>query len=152
MALVKTLQNTRYSLDEKLEQSFINFFGGRPAAQSKDSDAEGNVISASQETQDDQGDTNLQQVDDGNNSNAVTMESNEHSEGSSDSEEDNDDIQLRDHDVDLREEVEICNGRLRRKAVSANFLDDVDDEVYCFPLFPCHGYFFLSQTLLHVSL
>ncbi|CAD6203540.1 unnamed protein product [Miscanthus lutarioriparius] len=125
MALVKTLQNTRYSLDEKLEQSFINFFGGRPAAQSKDSDAEGNVISASQ---DDQGDTNLQQVDDGNNSNAVTMESNEHSEGSSDSEEDNDDIQLRDRDVDLREEVEICNGRLRRKAVSANFLDDVDDE------------------------
>ncbi|CAD6211084.1 unnamed protein product [Miscanthus lutarioriparius] len=125
VALVKTLQNTRYSLDEKLEQSFINFFGGRPAAQSKDSDAEGNVISASQ---DDQGDTNLQQVDDGNNSNAVTMESNEHSEGSSDSEEDNDDIQLRDRDVDLREEVEICNGRLRRKAVSANFLDDVDDE------------------------
>ncbi|XP_066393288.1 uncharacterized protein [Miscanthus floridulus] len=125
VALVKTLQNTRYSLDEKLEQSFINFFGGRPAAQSKDSDAEGNVISASQ---DDQGNTNLQQVDDGNNSNAVTMESNEHSEGSSDSEEDNGDIQLRDRDVDLREEVEICNGRLRRKAVSANFLDDVDDE------------------------
>lgn len=126
VALVKTLQNPRYSLDEKLEQSFINFFGGRPAAQSKDSDAQGNVISASQ---DNQSDTNiLQQVDDGNNSNAVTMESNEHSEGSSDSEGDNDDIQLRDRDVDLREEVEICNGRLRRRAVSANFRDDFDDE------------------------
>ena len=136
VALVKTLQNPRYSLDEKLEQSFINFFGGRPAAQSKDSDAQGNVISASQ---DNQSDTNiLQQVDDGNNSNAVTMESNEHSEGSSDSEGDNDDIQLRDRDVDLREEVEICNGRLRRRAVSANFRDDFDDEVYCFLLFPCH--------------
>jgi ribosome biogenesis protein BMS1 len=144
VALVKTLQNTRYSLDEKLEQSFINFFGGRPAAQSKDSDAEGNVISASQ---DDQGDTNLQQVDNGNNSNAVTMESNEHSEGSSDSEEDNDDIQLRDRDVDLREEVEICNGRLRRKAVSANFLDDVDDEVYCFLISLSWIFFLVSDSI-----
>lgn len=141
MALVKTLQNTRYSIDEKLQQSFINLFGGRPAAQAKDNDAEGNVISASQ---DDQVDTNiLQQADDVNNSNAVTMESNEYSEGSSDSEGDNDDIQLRDRDVDLREEVEICNGRLRRKAISANFKDDVDDEVNCFPLFPCQCIAFL---------
>lgn len=77
------------------------------------------------------------------------MESNEHSEGSSDSEEDNDDIQLRDRDVDLREKVEIFNGRLRRKAVSANFVDDVDDEVCCFPLIPCHGCFFLPQAIAY---
>ncbi|WVZ56824.1 hypothetical protein U9M48_007300 [Paspalum notatum var. saurae] len=123
VALVKTLQNTRYSLDEKLEKSFIKFFGERPSAQSKDSDAEGNTISSRKDGQGDE------QVDIVNNSNAVTMESNGHSECSSDSEaDDDDDIQLRDHNVDLREEVELYNGRLRRKAVSANFQDDVDDE------------------------
>nr|CAB3496040.1 unnamed protein product [Digitaria exilis] len=57
------------------------------------------------------------------------MDNNGHSECSSDSEGDNDDdIQLRDRDVELREELEFCNGRLRRKAVSSNFQDDVDDE------------------------
>ncbi|XP_062215688.1 uncharacterized protein LOC133916163 [Phragmites australis] len=126
VSLVKTLQNTRYSLDEKLEQSFINFFGRQPAAQSKD-DAVGNVISASQNDQEDA--SILEQVDGVNISNTDTKESNGHSECSSDSEEDNDnDIQLSDRDVGLREEVEFCNGRLRRKAVSANFQDDVDEE------------------------
>jgi len=126
VALVQTLQNTRYSLDEKLEKSFINLFGRGPSAQSKDSDADGNVISASQ---DDQGDANVfEQVDGTNITNADTMDSDGHSECSSDSEGDNDDdIQQRDHDVELREEVEFCNGRLRRKAVSSNF-QDIDDE------------------------
>ncbi|XP_062211159.1 ribosome biogenesis protein bms1-like [Phragmites australis] len=127
VSLVKTLQNTRYSLDEKLEQSFINFFGRGPAAQSENSDAEGNVIPARQNDQG--GANNLEQVDGVNISNADTMESSGHSECFSDSEEDNDDgIQLSNRDVDLREQVEFCNGRLRRKAVSANFKDDVDEE------------------------
>ncbi|XP_006651345.1 ribosome biogenesis protein bms1 [Oryza brachyantha] len=111
--LVKTLQNPKYSLDEKLEQSFINFFGRKPAAQSEG-------ISASQN---DQGDANI--------SNADILESNEdsYSECSSDSEHGNDDdAQLSDHEVDLTEKVEFCNGRLRRKAVSANFKDDDDNE------------------------
>ncbi|GJN02820.1 hypothetical protein PR202_ga20206 [Eleusine coracana subsp. coracana] len=118
VALVKNLQNTRYSVDEKLEQSFINFFGRRPAAQSMESNVEDNVISASQQ---DKKDANLR--------NTGTMESNGHSECSSDSEEDNDDdTQINDRDVDLREEVEFHNGRLRRRAVSTNF-EDVDEEV-----------------------
>ncbi|KAG2541016.1 ribosome biogenesis protein bms1-like [Panicum virgatum] len=128
VAMVQKLQNTRYSLDEKLEKSFINLFGRGPAAQSIDSDANGNVISASQ---DDQGDANgFEQVDEGTNiANADTMDNDGHSECSSDSEGDNDDdIQQRDRDVELREEVEFCNGRLRRKAVSSNFQDDIDDE------------------------
>ena len=134
VAMVQKLQNTRYSLDEKLEKSFINLFGRGPAAQSIDSDANGNVISASQ---DDQGDANgFEQVDEGTNiANADTMDNDGHSECSSDSEGDNDDdIQQRDHDVELREEVEFCNGRLRRKAVSSNFQDDIDDEVSYFSL------------------
>ncbi|KAG8091226.1 hypothetical protein GUJ93_ZPchr0011g28651 [Zizania palustris] len=122
ISLVKTLQNTRYSLDEKLDQSFINFFGRKPAAQSED-------ISASQN---DQGDANISEQADGNDiNNADTLESNEHSysECSSDSEHENDvTTQLSDHEVDLREKVEFCNGRLRRKAVSANFKDEVDEE------------------------
>ena len=132
VAMVQKLQNTRYSLDEKLEKSFINLFGRGPAAQSIDSDANGNVISASQ---DDQGDANVfEQVDGTNITNADTMDSDGHSECSSDSEGDNDDdIQQRDHDVELREEVEFCNGRLRRKAVSSNF-QDIDDEVSYFSL------------------
>ncbi|XP_044363423.1 ribosome biogenesis protein BMS1 homolog isoform X2 [Triticum aestivum] len=128
VALVKTLQNTKYSLDEKLDQSFINFFGRRPAAQSEDSDMTGNAISS---RQNDQGEANiLAQVGGNNLSSAGTLESNGHSssECSSDSEGDNDDdIQPSDHGVDLREEVEFCNGRMRRKAVSANF-QDVDDD------------------------
>ncbi|VAH90660.1 unnamed protein product [Triticum turgidum subsp. durum] len=139
VALVKTLQNTKYSLDEKLDQSFINFFGRRPAAQSEDSDMTGNAISS---RQNDQGEANiLAQVGGNNLSSAGTLESNGHSssECSSDSEGDNDDdIQPSDHGVDLREEVEFCNGRMRRKAVSANFQDvdddDDDDEVYHLPL------------------
>uniref|UniRef100_A0A0A9EU79 Ribosome biogenesis protein BMS1/TSR1 C-terminal domain-containing protein n=1 Tax=Arundo donax TaxID=35708 RepID=A0A0A9EU79_ARUDO len=127
MSLVKQLQDTKYSVDEKLEQSFINFFGKRPAAESKDSDAEGNAISASQNDQEDA--SILEKVDGVNTRNTDTMESNGHSSCSSDSEEDNDDdTQLSDRDVGLREEVEFCNGRLRRKAMSANFQDDVDDE------------------------
>ncbi|KAF0913694.1 hypothetical protein E2562_023783 [Oryza meyeriana var. granulata] len=122
VTLVKSLQNPRYSLNEKLDQSFINLFGRKPAAQSED-------ISASQN---DQGDTNILEQADGNNiSNANTLESNEHSysECSSDSEHDDDEAtQQSDHEVDLREEPEFCNGRLRRKAVSANFKDDDDDE------------------------
>lgn len=137
VALVKTLQNTKYSLDEKLDQSFINFFGRRPAAQSEDSDMTGNAISS---RQNDQGDANiLAQVGGNNLSSAGTLESNGHSssECSSDSEGDSDDdIQPSDHGVDLREEVEFCNGRMRRKAVSANFQDD--DEVYHLPLVSMH--------------
>jgi ribosome biogenesis protein BMS1 len=124
VALVKNLQNTRYSVDEKLDQSFINLFGRRPAAQSIESNTEDNVVSASQKNK-----------EAANISNAGNMESNEHSEGSSDSEEDNDaDVQISDRDVDLREEVEFRDGRLRRRAVSANFQDDVDEEVQTFPL------------------
>ncbi|KAF8728587.1 hypothetical protein HU200_017852 [Digitaria exilis] len=128
VTLVKTLQNTRYSINEKMDQSSIDFFGRGAAAQSKDRNTGGNVISASH---DDQGDENVfEQVDSVNIDNADTMDNNRHSECSSDSEGDNDDDdnQLRDRDVELREELEFCNGRLRRKAVSSNFQDDVDDE------------------------
>jgi ribosome biogenesis protein BMS1 len=122
--LVKTLQNTRYSLDEKLDQSFINYFGRRPAAQSEDSDMTGNNSSS---RQNDQGDKILEQVG-GSNISADTLERND-SECSSDSEgDDADEMQPSDHGVDLREKVEFCNGRIRRKAVSANFQDDNDDD------------------------
>ncbi|KAM0867215.1 hypothetical protein ACQ4PT_042141 [Festuca glaucescens] len=124
--LVKTLQNTKYSLDEKLDQSFINYFGRWPAAQSEDSVMTGNNSSR----QNDQGDKILEQVG-GSNISADTLERNEHSysECSSDSEgDDADDIQPSDHGVDLREKVEFCNGRIRRKAVSANFQDDNDGD------------------------
>uniref|UniRef100_K4A518 Bms1-type G domain-containing protein n=1 Tax=Setaria italica TaxID=4555 RepID=K4A518_SETIT len=122
--LVRSLQETRYSLNEKLEKGSINLFGRGPSAQFKDSDVDGNAISASQ---DDQGDA--KQVDGVNIANADTMDSNGHSECSSDSEgDDDDDDKLRDRDVELREKLEICNGRLRRKAVSSNFQDDIDDE------------------------
>jgi ribosome biogenesis protein BMS1 len=122
VALVKNLQNTRYSVDEKLDQSFINLFGRRSSAQSIESNTEDNVVSASQKDK-----------EAANICNAGNMESNEHSKGSSDSEENNDDgIQISDRDVDLREEVEFRDGRLRRRAVSTNFQDDVDEEVQTF--------------------
>ena len=146
MDLVKTLQKTKYSLDEKLDQSFINLFGRRPAAQPEDSDMAGNNSSR----QNDQGDTNiLEQVGGNNVSDADTLERNGHSssECSSDSDgDDADDIQPSDHGVDLREEVEFCNGRIRRKAVSANFQDDNDDdndEVYHLPLVSMHIFLYL---------
>ncbi|GJN07962.1 hypothetical protein PR202_ga25841 [Eleusine coracana subsp. coracana] len=76
-----------------------------------ESKLEDNVISASQQ---DKKDANFR--------NTGTMESNGQSECSSDSEEDNDDAtQISDRDVDLREEVEFHDGRLRRRVVSTNF-------------------------------
>jgi ribosome biogenesis protein BMS1 len=120
--LVRSLQGTKYSLNEKLEKSFINLFGRRPSAQLEDNVVDGNAISS---IQDDQGDA--KQVDSVNIANADTMDSSGHSECSSDSEGDGD--KLSDPDVELREKVEFHNGRLRRKAVSSNFQDDIDDEV-----------------------
>ncbi|TVU47165.1 hypothetical protein EJB05_06753 [Eragrostis curvula] len=109
VAMVKNLQNTRYSVNEKLEQKVLLL------SQQRGTQKAMTFLQAS-------GTRKMQTL-----AMQGNMESNGNSECSSDSEEDNaDDI---DRDVDLKEQVEFCDGRLRRRAVSANFQDDVDEEI-----------------------
>ncbi|KAJ0969389.1 hypothetical protein J5N97_022266 [Dioscorea zingiberensis] len=132
--LVKTLQNTKYSIDEKLEQSFINFFSRRAPTMSEDNGDEIDVgdlnISGHEDIE------NLNQMHSmGTNKSMVKKLRKESNSDDSDEEidhavdseydddPDNDDEQPSALSCDLKEEVEFHNGRLRRKAVSSNSED-----------------------------
>ncbi|KAH0905795.1 hypothetical protein HID58_037622 [Brassica napus] len=97
--LVKSLQNTKYSVDEKLEKTFINLFGKKTSASSErkleedaQSSPEGSDTESSEEFQ--SGD----EVDD----HEMDVDSN---------------------DGKIKEKTELRGGRLRRKAI---FKDEVD--------------------------
>nr|KYP66001.1 hypothetical protein KK1_012279 [Cajanus cajan] len=117
--LVKSLQNTKYSINEKLENSFINLFGQKPKVSSEaladadgtDKDVEQNVktvgLDKESSDQDDDSMTDSEasssddKDDDAPNSNAVN----------------------RDH---LQEHIEFHDGRQRRRAVFGNDVDQSD--------------------------
>lgn len=135
IALVKTLQNTKYSLDEKLEQSFINLFSRKPSVSGGNSSGneKGNSDNASQEI-DEMDEEMLLQRDE-------TTERGQGEVGEADNppeEEDNassDDEHQNPLDTDLKEKIEFHNGRMRRKAVSAG--DDHVLDLKVFPIFKC---------------
>ena len=96
---MKSLQNTKYSVDEKLEKTFINLFGKKTSASSErkleedaQSSPEGSDTESSEEFQ--SGD----EVDD----HEMDVDSN---------------------DGKIKEKTELRGGRLRRKAI---FKDEVD--------------------------
>ncbi|CAA6667167.1 unnamed protein product [Spirodela intermedia] len=105
IALVKTLQNTKYSLDEKLDQSFINLFSRKPSIDKMDKEM---LLQRDETTERDQG-----KVCEADNP------AEEEDDASSDDEHQNP------LDTDLKEKIEFHNGRMRRKAVSAG-----DDDVF----------------------
>lgn len=96
--LVKSLQNTKYSVDEKLEKTFINLFGKKTSASSErkleeeaQSSPEGSDTESSEESQ------------------------------SGDDAEDHD-MDVESNDGKIKQKTELRGGRLRRKAI---FKDEV---------------------------
>lgn len=129
---MKTLQNTRYSIDEKLEQSFINLFSRKPASASN---GNGDLLAGQHQSGNSLGhNVALDQEDDEAMRDKVVAESgSDYSDGANDyaMDDDNEDYQQIDTSIhDLKEEVEFHNGRLRRKVVSPKFEDNDDQVVY----------------------
>ena len=139
--LVKTLQNTKYSIDEKLEQSFINFFSRRPPTLSEiDADEKDDKDDKDDKLKEnDNGNLNISCNEDDENLNQVqTMGSDkstvktlgkESDSDYSDEWDECDDERPPALSCDLKEEVEFHSGRIRRKAVLSNSQDHDSLEV-----------------------
>ncbi|XP_008219075.1 PREDICTED: ribosome biogenesis protein BMS1 homolog [Prunus mume] len=135
VALVKSLQNTKYSVDEKLEESFINLFSWKPnllsKAQSdgKDTDESREHIGRiksfeeyqSGEATKGEGSAEESDAEDFDGSESESSDKNEaaHKDAS------DHDATLKDH---LKEHVEFHDGRSRRKVIFGNDLDCNDME------------------------
>ena len=145
--LVKTLQNTRYSIDEKLEQSFINLFGNiRPTASEDNDVATGNILkkcgqSNEFEIEKDQVQPSEQAVID-HISGGVSEKGKSDYEVITEQSDEDDSVESdyspedqHEHDEqnpfshDLKEKVEYRDGRSRRKAISSKYEDGADAEV-----------------------
>ncbi|KAM1873072.1 hypothetical protein ACFX13_006958 [Malus domestica] len=130
VALVKSLQNTKYSVDEKLEESFINLFSRKPNllsnAQSDGIDTDesreqNRMIEPLEEYHCGEaikGDGSAEEsnAEDSDGSESESLDKNEaaHKDAS------DQDATLKDH---LKEYVEIHDGRSRRKVIFRNDLD-----------------------------
>ncbi|PKA54628.1 hypothetical protein AXF42_Ash000463 [Apostasia shenzhenica] len=145
--LVRTLQNTRYSIDEKLEQSFINLFGIKPsndinavkddptnatencnALQMRDdSEDDGNYLA--RKHNDRMGSTDIEENEDIEGRDvSKEIEPEDPDEGSEyESENNHNEIrQQNSFDYDMKGEAEFHNGRMRRKVISTK---DEDIEI-----------------------
>lgn len=137
-ALVKSLQNTKYSIDEKLEKSFIDLFGRKPnmLAEAQMDSYTMNVAEvhnrkienyhSGEAMETDSSDDEIGSEDDGrlassSHGEGVESKTMMDSEDNSSDEENNDST---DQD-NLKENAEFHSGRLRRKVV---FKDDIAEE------------------------
>ena len=103
VTMVKTLQNTKYSIDEKLNNSFIQLFRGSGPMKLDSNDAEGKEENGEEESEDD-GDED-EDVDD--------------------EEEDEDD----DDDEERKQRVPLTNGKIARESgISKSDDEDEEDE------------------------
>ncbi|XP_042382538.1 ribosome biogenesis protein BMS1 homolog [Zingiber officinale] len=136
VTLVKTLQQTKYSIDEKLEQSFINLFSRKKPPASDNGHAKGNVpdgqhhdghsgghVSILEEDANHSGDEVSEDDEAGKNNLTGDSDSDGFDEGNDYATDDDleDDEQMNPFSHDLNEEVELHNGRLRRKVTSSSF-------------------------------
>ncbi|XP_058084646.1 uncharacterized protein LOC131232437 [Magnolia sinica] len=146
--LVKTLQNTKYSIDEKLEQSFINLFSRKPPTMLEDrygtkdshmNDCEDELLSGSDQDHIEHMDcmeTSAQEKDGekGPIGESEEDDSNEESDNALEKRDGNGEL-LPPLKSDLKEEAEFHDGRLRRKAVFSSDLalnspkDSEEDDV-----------------------
>ncbi|CAI0447284.1 unnamed protein product [Linum tenue] len=119
-ALVKSLQNTKYSLDEKLQESFISLFSRNknllPEHQGSNNKIEDHMIDMEAAKQ---GDLVEETEPDG-----PTKSDTEDSDGSASS--DNNDAAP--EKLAFTEHVELHGGRLRRKAMFENDYDDTEKD------------------------
>lgn len=135
--LVKTLQNTKYSIDEKLEQSFINLFSRKRPTSLEDkcgpegAPVKGNdqhkliplnhdehmVYTGASESVQDKGKFQIADNED------LDSDESDEEEGAGDGE------QSSPLKSDLKEEIEFHGGRVRRRAVSTSDFAHGDLEV-----------------------
>lgn len=137
--LVKSLQNTQYSLDEKLEKSFISLFGKKPIVSSEPhetvdqdltTESAGPSESDEDSESDEEGDTGdengLESLDGkGVRNNQSPLRS---TDDSSDDETFHSSEQHHATQRNLKEEIDLHGGRMRRKVVFDQKMD-IDDEV-----------------------
>ncbi|KAF8409106.1 hypothetical protein HHK36_005179 [Tetracentron sinense] len=146
--LVKSLQNTKYSIDEKLEKSFITLFSRKPPISSEaKSDAKGaykedveHMNGPETSEKDESGEENEANGFDEEND-AEKLDDSESPEQdkagekdriaeneANDSDGESDDAREQQTSLksDLKEQIEFHNGRLRRKAVSGSDVDHSD--------------------------
>ncbi|KAJ8439766.1 hypothetical protein Cgig2_009590 [Carnegiea gigantea] len=125
--LVKSLQNTKYSIDEKLEKSFINLFGRKldnlevdasVAEHQSCKDDEG--VGSDEESGDDDMD------DPGSSDDDVNVEGNGTMETQADDASDDEQEDLRGN---FEEQLEFHNGRIRKKAIFGNEENEADEQV-----------------------
>ncbi|MCH87211.1 ribosome biogenesis protein BMS1, partial [Trifolium medium] len=123
--LVKSLQNTKFSINEKLENSFINVFGQKLKVSP---DALGDAPGTNNDVEQD-GNLETQPV--------AGMGGEDNNEMDSNGSESSDDDEVHGPDVDgdaskatnsnhLNEQIEFHNGRRRRKAIFGNDVDQSD--------------------------
>lgn len=139
VALVKTLQNTRYSIDEKLEQSFINLFGRKPPSASDDNvDAnesrysQRHVSILDREDDDRLDDKEVSDDDEAGKKELIAESESDDSDGDNNCTMDDDhegDQQITAFSHDLKEEIEFHNGRFRRRVISSDYKYNGDLQV-----------------------
>ncbi|XP_060671177.1 uncharacterized protein LOC107435087 [Ziziphus jujuba] len=136
--LVKSLQNTKYSIDEKLEKSFISLFGRKPnmlsgaridANYSQEADEQNRKIESVEQYQSRKSledDVSIEENDSKDLDSLASSDEDDTGQKDDVSDTENDDAleeqaTLKSH---LKEHVELHDGRLRRKAVFGNDNDD----------------------------
>ncbi|KAJ4764305.1 P-loop containing nucleoside triphosphate hydrolases superfamily protein [Rhynchospora pubera] len=121
--MVKNLQATKFSIDERLDQSFINIFGRTPPVLALNyNDGENDERQIDIEDQNQGDDQELSEKKRA----VVECDTDEDSN-------DNEEVSEKEagqarQSCELREKVEIGDGRIRRRAISSNFTDDVEEE------------------------
>lgn len=125
--LVKSLQNTKYSINEKLENSFINFFGQKPKVSSEAlPDAQGTDKDVEQDGKIETLDNNEMDLDGSESSDQEEADAMSDSEAYG-SDDDGDATGSKGTNGDrLKEQIEFHNGRRRRRAIFGNDVDKSD--------------------------
>ncbi|KAF3785526.1 Ribosome biogenesis protein [Nymphaea thermarum] len=141
--MVKTLQNTKYSVNEKLEQSFINLFGTRPSTYNPNVSSDGNAgkgpIESTPLPSDSQafteggrgnkdGAAKPSGQGEGTNMERHIEENLDVSDEESEDESEENAIHVP-PSPNFREEADIQDGRLRRRVVFANDTQDSEEEI-----------------------
>ncbi|RYR70106.1 hypothetical protein Ahy_A03g016622 isoform A [Arachis hypogaea] len=132
--LVKSLQNTKYSINEKLENSFINIFGQKPEMSSEAvADALATHKDNKHDSEEDASDrdqhgkaTETGEDSDGSESSDQDEAGAMMGEASSSDDRDDDATDMKAIPGDLKEHVEFKDGRRRRKAIFGNDVDQSD--------------------------
>ncbi|XLT49346.1 hypothetical protein HN873_041950, partial [Arachis hypogaea] len=132
--LVKSLQNTKYSINEKLENSFINIFGQKPEMSSEAvADALATHKDNKHDSEEDVSDRDqhgkaIETGEDGDGSESSDQDEAGAMMGEASSSDDRDDdaTDMKAIPGDLKEHVEFKDGRRRRKAIFGNDVDQSD--------------------------